>query len=339
MHASINHQYIDRNTSSVVTESLVADEMVQQIYSTIREDYPKLFRALVSPQFSKFLGFINYDLYIGAKSVGVRKMIHNLRIDMSECIEPPEFFNTTRKIFERKINYPVFRPMQTEKGVVAAPADSRILIGSFRTQSALFIKEKFFSYAELIGTGKPAWRDDFRNGDFAIFRLTPDKYHYNHLPVSGEVVDFYEIRGLCHSCNPGAVIREATPFSKNTRVVTVIDTDKRGGDGIGLVCMIEVTALMIGEVKQCYSTHWYDDPVSVETGLFVEKGQPKSRYLPGSSVTILIFQENRIQFSEDLLNNLGRQDATSRFSKFLGHPLVETDVQVRSAIARKTYIN
>jgi hypothetical protein len=31
------------------------------------------------------------------------------------------------------------------------------------------------------------WLPAFDRGDFAIFRLTPDKYHYNHVPVSGEV--------------------------------------------------------------------------------------------------------------------------------------------------------
>jgi len=67
----------------------------------------------------------------------------------------------------------------------------------------------------------------FAGGDFAVCRLTPDKYHYNHLPVSGRIVDIYEVDGCHHSCNPLASVAVASIYSKNRRVVTVIDTDVR----------------------------------------------------------------------------------------------------------------
>jgi phosphatidylserine decarboxylase len=175
----------------------------------------------------------------------------------------------------------------------------------------------------------------FQNGEFAIFRLTPDKYHYNHTPVAGKVVDIYEIPGGYHSCNPGAVVAEATPYSKNKRVVTIIDTDVGGGTNVGLVAMIEVVALMIGDIKQCYSKTRYDKPRPVVTGMHLHKGCPKSLYRPGSSVDVLVFQRGRIVFSEDIVENMYRNDAQSRFSSGFGRPLVETDVQVRSEIAWK----
>jgi len=40
-----------------------------------------------------------------------------------------------------------------------------------------------------------------------------------------------------------------------------------------------------------------------------------------------------VTFDEDLLNNLRRHDAQSRFSQGFGRPLVETEVAVRSRIA------
>ena len=51
------------------------------------------------------------------------------------------------------------------------------------------------------------WINLFNNGDIAIFRLTPDKYHYNHTPVAGTVIDYYEVDGPSHSRNPGAVVQ------------------------------------------------------------------------------------------------------------------------------------
>jgi phosphatidylserine decarboxylase len=68
--------------------------------------------------------------------------------------------------------------------------------------------------------------------------------------------------------------------------------------------------------------------------MFLRRGCPKSLYLPGSSTDILIFQKDRILFSDDLVCNLRRGDIRSRFSWAFGQPLAETDVKVRSLIAR-----
>jgi phosphatidylserine decarboxylase len=168
-----------------------------------------------------------------------------------------------------------------------------------------------------------------------VFRLTPELYHYSHAPVSGRVVDFYEIDGAYHSCNPTVVIQMASPLSKNKRTVTVIDTDVHGGTGVGLVAMVEVVALMIGEVRQAYSAHEYQDPVSVAPGMFVERGAPKSLFRPGSSTDVLLFQRGRVRFDSDLLRNRDKLDVVSRFSTAWGRPLVETSVAVRSSIARR----
>ena len=58
-----------------------------------------------------------------------------------------------------------------------------------------------------------------------MFRLTPEKYHYTHSPVSGRVLDIYSVDGRYYSCNPNAAVQLLTPFSKNRRVVTILDTD------------------------------------------------------------------------------------------------------------------
>ncbi len=131
---------------------------------------------------------------------------------------------------------------------------------------------------------------------------------------------------------PGAVVALVTPFSKNRRVVTIIDTDVPGGTGIGLVAMIEVVALMIGDIVQAYSETQYENPRLVESGMFLEKGLPKSLYRPGSSTDVVLFQQGRIKFAEDLLRNLRLYGVQSRFSKGFGRPLVETDLKVRSTI-------
>jgi phosphatidylserine decarboxylase len=130
-------------------------------------------------------------------------------------------------------------------------------------------------------------------------------------------------------------VQVVTPYSKNRRVVTVIDTDVAGGTGVGLVAMIEVVAPMIGDVVQCYSAERYADPQPLRAGIFLARGAPKSRYHPGSSTDVLLFQEGRIRFAADLLANQLRTDVPSRFSLGFAHPLAETEVKARSLIARR----
>jgi phosphatidylserine decarboxylase len=330
----MEHQYIVRESGEIVSERLLADRTIHLLYHRVREQAPSLFRALTSSRMSAVLGFLHFDLNLPMAGCRGRQLLDRMGVDWRECLAPHHRFITPRQVFERKIRYWEDRPMDSDPQVVVSPADAKLLIGSLADMPELFIKEKFFSARELLGLHSP-WRTVFTGGDFALCRLTPEKYHYNHVPVSGMVVDIYEIDGACHSCNPGAQIALATLHAKNRRVVTVIDTDVAGGSGVGLVALIEVVALMIGDIVQCYSEREYDDPRPVVKGMWLTKGCPKSLYRPGSSTDILLFQPNRVTFCDDLCRNLVRTDVQSRFSSGLGRPLVETDVRVRSTIAVK----
>lgn len=222
--------------------------------------------------------------------------------------------------------------MPNDPGAVVSPADARLVYGSLSQTSSLFIKGKFFDREELLGRDRKKWLTAFRDGDFAVFRLTPDKYHYNHTPVAGRVLDYYPIFGAYHSCNPYAVSRIVVPYSKNMRVITVIDTDVPGGTQVGLVAMIEVAALMIGGIVQCYSRRRYDDPVPVGPGLFLEKGCPKSLFRPGSSTVVLLFEQGRVRFADDVVANMRAAHVKSLLSDAFGRTMIETDVKVRSHI-------
>lgn len=326
------HQYIDRNTRQIVTEKPLGDQSVHFLYNGIRESAPAMFRALTSARVSRLLAFCHFDLPRGSKKNG-RELLEAVGADWRECLDPLSFFDSQRKVFERRIRYWETRPMNRTPTTIVSPADSRILIGSLTDSSTLFIKDKFFDLEELLGPSGSLWHSRFRGGDFAVFRLTPDKYHYNHVPVSGKVVDLYSIDGRYHSCNPSALIALASLYAKNRRVITVIDTDVPGGSAVGLVAMVEIVALMIGDIVQRYSENRYDAPQDVRPGMFLTRGCPKSLFRPGSSTDVVLFEPDRVRFAGDLVNNSHRNDVRSRFTNSFGRPLVETDIMVRSAIA------
>lgn len=325
------NQYICRDTGQPKNEKLAGDSIINALYSGELKYSRLLYHFISSAAFSSLLAFVNYDCPLVRTT---KKSLALMGADFSECYESQEQMRSLRSIFERKIRYWELRPMSEDEGEVVSPADSKVILGSLEESSLLFIKDKFFGFDELIGRPANQWADKFRGGLFAVFRLTPEKYHYNHTPVAGKVLDFYELEGRYNPCNPTATVRLIDPFSKNKRVVTVIDTDVQGGTGVGLVAMVEVVALMIGRIDQAYSELYYESPTEIKRGMFLKKGVPKSLFRPGSSTDVLVFQKGRVQFSSDLVANQNRKDVQSRFSQGFGQSLVETDVKVRSPIAR-----
>lgn len=326
------HQYIERDSKKICDEQFYGHAAIRFLYSDVKEHSPWLFQKLIGPRTSRLLAYHNYEGFLSGRMKDHLKLQTLLNLNVQEYFDPPEKLDSLKKIFERKIRYWYCRPMPSDPLAVVAPCDSRMLVGSFSEISQIFIKGKFFDYEEMLGHNKKTWLKTFQDGNFAVFRLTPEKYHYNHTPVAGKVIDFYAIAGSYHACNPYAVISAVTPYSKNKRVVTILDTDVEGGTQAGIVAMIEVVALMIGDIVQCYSEKEYENPTPVGTGLFMQKGMPKSLFRPGSSTVVLIFQKNRIHFAEDINANMFCPDARSIFSLGFGKPLVETEVKVRSYI-------
>lgn len=329
----MKHQYIIRETGEVTDEVFYHDRLVNYFYSIMRERSTLIYRLVTSSWMSSLMAWINYDFPAGDWLTGGSGFLKLSGIDTSEFYDPPESLDTARKFFERKIRYDEYRPMPAGDDVIVSPADSRILTGSFKTESLLFLKEKFFSLDDLLGS-KREWTELFSNGDYAVFRLTPEKYHYSHVPVSGVVADFFEIDGAYNSCNPGAVVAVNGAYSRNRRVVTIIDTDVCGGSMCGMVAMIEVAALMIGDIVQCYSDFEYNSPLKLMHGMFLKKGQPKSLFRPGSSVDILIFEKGRMEFDSDLIENSIKSGIKTRFMNSFTRPVVETEIKVRSSIGK-----
>jgi len=329
----MTHEYIVRETGEVVQERLFGNRTLRALYATELESTAWLCRAASSRRITDLLGYLNYDNLLSSRLLGMRQFLRNSGIDPGEFVDPPEALDTPRKIFGRKIKYWECRPLPGDEQAVICPADSRMTLGETSDLSSLPIKNKFFDWAELLGGSESGWTDHFEGGCYSVFRLTPEKYHYSHSPVSGIVEDFYAVEGRYHPCNPNAVVHLLNPYSKNRRVVTILSTDTEEGSGVGLVAMVEVVALMVGQIEQCYSEFKYDNPRPVEKGMRLQRGAPKAVFVPGSSTIILLFQRGRVHFADDLLRNQQRRDVRSRYSTSFGQVLVETDVMVRSPLA------
>jgi phosphatidylserine decarboxylase len=332
------HQYVERATESIANERLLGNKFIRALYSPKLENAPLLWKLASSRYVSEVLGYLNYDNALLARMSGMQRFLRTCGINSRELVDDPAKLDTLRKVFERKIRYWECRPLPRMEPCIVCPADSRVMLGSLRESSGLFLKGKFFDFPELLGGKGSRWVRRLADGDFAVFRLTPERYHYTHVPAAGCVADFYAIGGRYHSCNPNAAVQLLTPYSKNRRVVTIIDTDCDGGEQIGYVAMIEVVALMVGQIEQRYSEERYDDPQPMERGMWLRKGAPKALFRPGSSTVVLLFQPGRISFASDLVRNQQKPGVRSRYAAKFGLPVIETDVKVRTLLAHSATI-
>jgi len=323
--------YIDRQTGDVVTEQLFGDRIVRWLYSDVREHAPSVFRAATGKRVSAALAWLNFDSPLAPLLVGNRGFLKRCGVDLRECFDPPESYTTPRALFERRIRYWDFRPLPVDKDCVASPADARVQVGSLSRDALLYIKRAAFDLETLVGTDRTDLHALFGQGDAAIFRLTPERYHYTHVPVAGRVVDTFELDGAYHACHPVAALEVATPISRNRRVVTVFDTDVPRGTQVGRVAMVEVVAMMIGRVEPRYSDHRYDAPRPLAVGDFAERGAVMSLFRPGSSTVVLLFEPHRVTFADDLVRNATRFDVAEQLRATRVERL-ETDVLVRSEI-------
>ena len=150
-----------------------ADWIVTFFDAQEREHASFVFKLLASQSFSCFLGWLNYDFSLGQNIAGGKRFLQRCAIDLRECTESLGGLDSARKIFERKIRYWQCRPMSEMAAEIVCPADSRVLFGSLRESSSLFLKSKFFDYEELLGLEESRWLKAFDDGDFMICRLTP----------------------------------------------------------------------------------------------------------------------------------------------------------------------
>ena len=158
----IEHHYVKRDSGQICTERPIGDWIVNYLYSKKREEVPFVYQLLGSQWFSGFLGWVNYDFPLGQNITGIRRFLKNCAIVLGECLDRPEELDSARKIFERRIRYWQCRPITEDPMAVVSPSDSRLLVGSFKDTSALFLKGKFFDYEELLGPNKTSGSVDFR---------------------------------------------------------------------------------------------------------------------------------------------------------------------------------
>jgi len=163
-------------------------------------------------------------------------------VDLEECLQR-EGFENFDAFFTRQLRAGA-RPIPGDPSVLASPADGRIdSVGPI--DGRLFtVKGRPYEVHELVGDEQRAKR--FEGGTGCVVYLSPRDYHRVHCPVAGKIVSVRSMPGDYYPVNEVGVRHVPNLFVRNRRVA--IDIETPGDNGIGLVTVVMVAAMVVGRI-------------------------------------------------------------------------------------------
>ncbi|ETS81454.1 hypothetical protein PFICI_06456 [Pestalotiopsis fici W106-1] len=212
---------------------------------------------------------------------------HNLNMD--EVLLPIEEFKNFNEFFYRALK-PGARPCSAPENpnIFVSPADCRsVVFNNIDTATNIWIKGREFTIQRLLGDAYPEDVQRYEKGALGIFRLAPQDYHRFHIPVDGILREPKLIEGEYYTVNPMAIRSALDVYGENVRVLCPIDTPNHGR-----VMVICVGAMMVGSTV-----------ITRKEGEEVRRGEELGYFKFGGSTIVLLFEEGKMVFDDDLVDN------------------------------------
>lgn len=191
-------------------------------------------------------------------------------------------YKSFNDFFTRKLK-PGLRPFDADEKVLSSPADGRIMVyENLEKNAAVPVKGAKRTIHELCDEDLP-----FESMAAAVVRLAPVDYHRFHFPCScTQQSPVRIIKGKYHSVSPVSLCKNPDIYTENTRHITDLQSPN-----FGSFRYLEVGAFGVGSIIQSSS--------GTEHCKLSEKGYFKF----GGSTVILLFDNSKLQWSADLLEN------------------------------------
>lgn len=275
---------IDRESGRKEKEKVYGDWAVDLLYgqSWWSRTFGAIFRELTSRWvfFSKLYGWWQSTPWSAAQIAPFIKKYH---VNTNEFLDPVDGFTCFNDFFIRKLK-PEARPIAGDSDVAIAPADGRYrFISNIAEAGDFTIKGEAFSLATLLDD--PELAERYANGSMILARLCPSDYHRFHFPTLSLPMHTRFINGYLYSVNPLSIKKSLQRFCENKRVISELRTEH-----FGTVQYIEIGATSVGSIVQTSTSH-----------MLQPKGGEKGYFAFGGSALVLLFEQDQIAFSEDLV--------------------------------------
>jgi phosphatidylserine decarboxylase len=273
--------YYDREKGALLDEEIYAGGFLDWSYNS------RIGRLLTDRLFqkrwvSRAYGWVQSTRWSRRR---IRPFVERMNIDVEEIVRPLSEFRSFGEFFEREIDLSRRKILRAPE-VCIAPADGRALayhrVESDRTYR---IKRATFNLQQLLGDEELARR--YHGGSVFITRLYLSDYHHFHFPDSGVPGTAKSIKGGYYAVSPYARRALVPLYTENFRMVSQLNSDH-----FGRITIVEIGAFTVGSIKQCY-----------EPGQRVDRATRKGIFELGGSTVVMLFEPDRIQFDDDLIDN------------------------------------
>lgn len=217
----------------------------------------------------------------------IRFWIRAYGADLSEAAEPAEAYGTFNDFFTRALK-PGARPVASGAGVIVSPSDSRLShIGTVPPDGRLEqVKGETYALEALLGSDDEA--APYRRGLHATLYLSPGMYHRVHSPVTGRIVAWRYVPGRLFPVNELAVRSVPGLFTRNERVIVLMETDD-----VGPVAVVLVGATNVGRISLSFTDLVTNAGASAgrvqpPEPIAIGRGDELGRFNLGSTVVLLV---------------------------------------------------
>lgn len=273
-------RFINRYTGAVEAEPVPGEGWLRWLYESASGQVA--LHALVKRSLlSRWYG---WRMDRPSSRARIAPFIAQYGVDASQFSLPPSAYLSFNHFFHRALAEGS-RQIDSAEGAVVFPADGRHLaFENVDAADGFLVKGDKFTIAELLGDEQAAGA--FKGASMLISRLCPTDYHRFHFACGGVAGIARLLRGPLFSVNPIALRRSVRYLAQNKRVVTMLKSNT-----LGPVAIVEVGATMVGGIEQTYAPG------------AVRKGDEKGYFKFGGSCVITLFEQGRIKFARDVLEN------------------------------------
>ena len=269
---------INRLTGELQKETVFGDAALRFIYESL------LGRTLWGIAFnsaglSEMLGR-RYDSPASKKKIPALASTPGCNPEEAEF--PPEHYENFNAFFTRKLK-PGARPFDAAPNLFSSPSDGRVFVyENLKPTDPVPVKGAQRTLNDLCQESLPA-----ESLAVAVIRLAPVDYHRYHFPCDCEQKENpVVVRGKYHSVNPIALVKRPDVYVENTRQITTLESEV-----FGSFRYLEVGAFGVGSIIQ-----------TAQPGKHA-KIDEKGMFKFGGSTVILVFDNARLQWDADLLEN------------------------------------
>lgn len=270
-------KYKDRKGTLIINET-GQDKLLRRMYTTLAGRI--LTRVLITRPITVICGAF---LRSRPSALFIKRFINKNSINMD--LYEDRKYTSYNDFFTRKIR-PGIRRIDERPNVLVSPCDAKASAFRIDDNTVFSVKGTEYTTSELLKNEQLALQ--YKGGICVLLRLTVDDYHRYCYVDGGTKGENFTVKGVLHTVNPAAA-EHAPIYKENSREYTVIDTDN-----FGRMVHMEVGALIVGKIVN------YD-----KAPCRVEKGSEKGRFEFGGSTVILLFKENQVEISPDILANTG----------------------------------